>query len=99
MTHEEADSGNTNPGYNPKSRAFTENCQSCVYAYEMRLRGYDVHAKGYDIRNKDQNDLAKFMNLGWVDENGKKPNPPFNTKEIINYYKQGNDIRKQLEDD
>lgn len=74
MSHKEADSGKANPHYDPKSRSYSENCQSCVYAYEMRLRGYDVQAKGWDSRNKDQVDLAKFMSLGWVDEKGKKPN-------------------------
>lgn len=35
----------TNPGYKSGKPEYTQNCQRCVAAYEMRRRGYDVIAK------------------------------------------------------
>lgn len=32
------------PGPDGDIRAYTHNCQRCVFAYEMRMRGYDVEA-------------------------------------------------------
>lgn len=34
-----------NPKYGTEKKAWTENCQRCVPAYEMRRRGYQVQAK------------------------------------------------------
>jgi hypothetical protein len=34
----------SNPYYSPNYAEFSENCQRCVMAYEMRRRGYDVEA-------------------------------------------------------
>lgn len=34
-----------NPGYSTGKREWTENCQRCVPAYELRRRGYQVKAK------------------------------------------------------
>ena len=34
----------TNPHFNPGTSEFSENCQRCVVAYELRRRGYDVTA-------------------------------------------------------
>ena len=36
---------NTNPKYETEKKAWTENCQRCVPAYELRRRGYQVKAK------------------------------------------------------
>ena len=38
---------NANPHYDPNAtyKEFTENCQRCVIAYELRRRGYDVTAQ------------------------------------------------------
>lgn len=33
-----------NPNYDPRTSEFSENCQRCVVAYELRRRGYDVTA-------------------------------------------------------
>lgn len=41
----EDDAKNTNPNYNGGGKAYRDNCQRCVPAYEMRRRGYDVVAK------------------------------------------------------
>lgn len=35
---------NTNPFYNPGTSEYSENCQRCIVAYELRRRGYDVTA-------------------------------------------------------
>lgn len=34
-----------NPGFQTKSPAYTDNCQRCVMAYEVRRRGYSTMAK------------------------------------------------------
>ena len=34
----------SNPNYNETYSEFQENCQRCVFAYELRRRGYDVEA-------------------------------------------------------
>ena len=47
MSHEEASKG-ANPHYG-SSPYYNENCQSCVMAYELRLRGYNVEAKGRNV--------------------------------------------------
>lgn len=44
MSMENAAKG-ANPYYNPAYGEFSENCQRCVVAYEMRRRGYDVTAQ------------------------------------------------------
>lgn len=36
---------NTNPNYNAAYAEYSENCQRCVVAYELRRRGYDVEAQ------------------------------------------------------
>lgn len=52
---------NTNPNYS-KGREWQTNCQRCVYAYEMRRRGYDVEAEPRILNGKD--DIAtKWRNI------------------------------------
>lgn len=53
-----------NPYYATHALAYTENCQRCVVAYEVRRRGYSVLAKPYI---GGQTDLLPYMNLqhGW----------------------------------
>lgn len=80
MTHEQADQGNANPYYNSNS-SYRNNCQSCVVAYEARLRGYDVEAKPRDKYNQLQTNLMYKQELAWRDPatgNTVKPveNPP-----------------------
>lgn len=49
----------TNPNYN-SGCAFQMNCQRCVPAYEMRMRGYDVVAKPVpDVNRTD------FLQINW----------------------------------
>ena len=65
MSREEANSGNANPNYS-KGGGYTTNCQTCVVAFEARLRGYDVQAKPYS-KGSDMEALAKNTNAAWVD--------------------------------
>ena len=65
MTRDEANKGRPNPNYE-LNEAYKSNCQSCVVAYEARLRGYDVMARPYgadDIMDR----LATHTNLAWID--------------------------------
>ena len=72
MTIDEADNGKTNPNYFSK-RAYQINCQTCVVAYEARLRGYDVVAKG-NTRGSMLERLSGDTALAWIDpKTGKKP--------------------------
>lgn len=66
MTHEQADQGNANPKYG-SSRDYSVNCQSCVVAYEARLRGYNVEAKGKNGYNQIQNSLSRDGSIAWKD--------------------------------
>ena len=43
MSHEQANKMHGNPHYG-ESKAYSVNCQTCVVAYELRLRGFDVSA-------------------------------------------------------
>lgn len=72
MSFERADGGRVNPGAdnNPK-RWF--NCQSCVVAFEARLRGYDVAALPYASHGAAK-ELAEEYNRAWIDpETGARP--------------------------
>ena len=81
MTHEQADQGNANPNHG-KDRGYSVNCQSCVVAYEARLRGYDVEAKPKTGNNTIQNSLSKDQKIAWKDpktgETAKEINNPPN---------------------
>ena len=72
MSFERANGGRVNPGadIDPK-RLF--NCQSCVVAFEARLRGYNVAALPY-ARHGAAKDLAEEYNRAWIDpESGARP--------------------------
>lgn len=71
MTREQADSYNVNPNYG-KAGGYSINCQTCVVAYEARLRGYDVIAGPNNNRTTER--LAKLTNTAWIDpETGRAP--------------------------
>ena len=83
MSFEEANEQRGNPNYskgvtvwNPRKgkyvNAYGVNCQSCVVAYEMRVRGYDVSAQArtYDGSN-NTGDLARHCPLIWVNKTTK----------------------------
>lgn len=72
MTREQADSNHVNPNYF-KSTGYQINCQSCVVAYEARLRGYDVQTKA-NHKNPTAEMLSRDTRLAWKDPTtGKKP--------------------------
>lgn len=80
MTHEQADQGNANPRHD-EGREYRNNCQTCVVAYEARLRGYDVEAKPRYKSSQIQESLARNQNIAWKDpKTGKNAteikNPP-----------------------
>lgn len=45
MSFEQADTGRTNPKYK-EGEQYQVNCQTCVFANELRRRGFNVEAKG-----------------------------------------------------
>lgn len=69
MSFDEADGNRVNP------TGGHYNCQTCVFAYEMRRRGYDVEAKNRKgDADEQQLALAKDTTRGWIDpDTGKQP--------------------------
>ncbi len=81
MTRDEADNKNTNPKF-MQERGYDTNCQSCVVAYEARLRGYDVEAKSR-LNNFDAGMVAHNSTLAWIDpETGRPPKLIRNGKDV-----------------
>lgn len=69
MNHDDADNGRVNPTRDKiVDRKKTGNCQTCVFAYALRRRGYDVEAK---LRDGDaevyQLAMSKNSNVAWFD--------------------------------
>lgn len=68
---------NTNPNYN-KGIEYQINCQRCVYAYELRRRGYDVEALPHTMKQNDpmMNRISMwghgFIGQQWEDNLGKR---------------------------
>lgn len=72
MSREQADNKNPNPNFMIKNGCST-NCQTCVVAYEARLRGYNVQALG-NYKNSTIEDLSRRTNIAWIDpQTGKHP--------------------------
>lgn len=72
MSWKMADSGNTNP-FIGTERGYSINCQTCVVAFEARLRGYNVSAKP-NTKGSMLERLSRFTNLAWIDpKTGKHP--------------------------
>jgi len=72
MTRDEANGKKPNPNFK-QGLGYQENCQSCVVAYEARLRGYNVQALPYKKGSKLE-DLSRHTNLAWIDPaTGKHP--------------------------
>lgn len=87
MTREKANNKNANPFYG-KAPEYGINCQSCVVAFEARLRGFDVSAKpNYAIANSTAMKLAKNQNLAWKHNiTGLKPIPKVSNKQGADLY-------------
>lgn len=75
MSREEANGGNANPNYD-QGGGYRVNCQTCVVAYEARLRGYDVQAKPNDRTGKTA-ELSRNTNDAWIDPATGKAVEPF----------------------
>lgn len=66
-----------------ENRQYRINCQSCVVAYEARLRGYDVEATGRNKKNPIQEKLSTNCESAWIDPaTGKSPKPLTNDPKI-----------------
>lgn len=55
----EENAKNTNPNFYSQKKGseyYRDNCQKCVPAFELRMRGYDVQAKWYDHDNRNSNE-------------------------------------------
>lgn len=72
MSWKQADSGNTNP-YIGQESGYSINCQTCVVAFEARLRGYNVSAKP-NKKGSMLEKLSRFTNMAWIDpKTGRHP--------------------------
>ena len=71
MSREEANEGRVNPKFG-QGYGYTHNCQSCVVAFEARLRGYDVTAKSR-ANNPAANHIASNAQDAWIDPATGKP--------------------------
>lgn len=72
MNREKANKGRVNPNYK-KGGGYTINCQTCVVAFEARLRGYNVQALP-NLKHSKLEELSIHTNLAWIDkETGKHP--------------------------
>ena len=65
MTFEEADNYHVNPKYGT-DEGYSINCQTCVVAFEARLRGYDVEATQNTSGSANET-LSRKTNLVWID--------------------------------
>lgn len=75
MSREEADGGHANPNFS-QGGGYMTNCQTCVVAYEARLRGFDVQAKPNDRTGKTA-ELSRNTNDAWIDPATGKAVEPF----------------------
>ena len=72
MSFAQADSGNVNPKYGTDI-GYSKNCQSCVVAFEARLRGYNVRVLP-NIKGSVLDVLSRNCNWAWIDpKTGKSP--------------------------
>ncbi len=72
MTRAKANGNNVNPNYFLEP-GYRTNCQSCVVAFEARLRGYDVQTKA-NTRGSKLDELSRATNKAWIDpKTGKHP--------------------------
>jgi hypothetical protein len=72
MTREEANGKKPNPNFK-QGHGYQTNCQSCVVAYEARLRGYNVQALP-NVKGSAAEKLLRQTNRAWIDPaTGKHP--------------------------
>jgi hypothetical protein len=78
MSFEEADGNKPNPKFSTHELPYIANCQTCVVAYEARLRGYNVEARGFDPESI-MDKVASNPNIAWIDPStGQHPTPIVN---------------------
>ncbi|MBQ7538612.1 MAG: minor capsid protein [Treponema sp.] len=99
MTFEEADGGNVNP-FRSLGGNYKENCQTCVAAFEARMKGFPVRAKAYDKNSVFFNRLANNPLRAFIDPQTKhhpvwpEDNPSSNV-DIFKTWKAGLDYIKK----
>ena len=72
MTFDDANHGKPNPNFK-QGHGYQTNCQSCVVAYEARLRGYNVQALP-NVKGSAAEKLLRHTNRAWIDPaTGKHP--------------------------
>lgn len=87
MSREEANQNRANPNFS-KDYGYRINCQSCVVAYEARLRGYDVQAKA-NKNNPAAAHLSRATYDAWIDPaTGKPPTMQRNDPNSVHTTKQ-----------
>ena len=83
MTHEEADSGRVNPNFG-KGAGYNINCQSCVVAYEARMRGYNIEVVPNDKLHPMCSKLSLNTRLAWKDkQTGATPDFMYQSKPTL----------------
>lgn len=87
MSFKEADGKKPNPLYDTNWK-YTQNCQVCVAAFELRLRGYDVEAKAFDLGNKAIRALERDPNEMFMSQREMLPiEKDFESWTLENQYK------------
>lgn len=73
MTFNQADHGKGNPKFKRGVYAYDHNCQRCVVAHELRIRGFNVEAQEKQEKGKDviDRDGYGYTNLQWQTKDGK----------------------------
>lgn len=76
MPFDKANGGRVNPKFSSE-KGYKRNCQTCVVAFEARLRGYDVTAKAREYSEHAPTQiLARDPRRAWVDPSTGK-HPPY----------------------
>ena len=93
MSFKQANGGKVNPKYTGKNDGYSNNCQTCVLTFELRLRGYDIEAVPFNENNPAMKQLAQKPWLAYKDKRtGETPkilsSPSQNYKECEKWLKQ-----------
>lgn len=94
MSFDKANGGRVNPGINSDKSGYGMNCQSCVVAFEARLRGYDIEVMPYS-KHSVMKELAEHPEKAWIDpKTGANPLPQtlfgYNTPKRVMKYLEDN---------
>lgn len=74
MSFKKANGGNVNPKFYTNNHAYKSNCQTCIAAFEARLRGYNIEALPYNAHNIYMTALGYNPALAYMDtKTGKTP--------------------------